>query len=107
MNGTSYGPQELERTITVPDRNRKMVEEVERVAAAGKVLVYAITKRHAAEIARYFNALRPSLRGRFAEATTTDSGGRRPRYGASSGRSSLGSRCPYGQDTIPTILAQH
>jgi len=64
VNGTSYGPQELERAITVPDRNRKMAEEVERVAAAGKVLVYAITKRHAAEIARYFNALHPSLGGR-------------------------------------------
>ena len=73
MNGTSYGPQELERAITVPDRNRKMVEEVKRVAAAGKVLVYAITKMHAAEIARYFNALRPSLSGRYAEAITTDS----------------------------------
>ena len=72
MNGTSYGPQELERAITVPDRNRKMVEEVERGAAAGKVLVYAITKRHAAEIARYFNALHPSLGGRYAEAITTD-----------------------------------
>ena len=50
-----------------------MVEEIERVAAAGKMLVYAITKRHAAEIARYFNALRPSLGGRYAEAITTDS----------------------------------
>lgn len=61
MNGTNYGPQELERAITVPDRNRKMVE---RIAAAGKVLVYAITKRHAAEIARCFNALRlPSAGG--------------------------------------------
>ncbi len=73
VNGTSYGPQELEPVITVPDRNRKMVEEVERVAAAGKVLVYAITKKHAAQIARYFNALRPSLGGRYAEAITTDS----------------------------------
>ncbi|MEE9507141.1 MAG: helicase-related protein [Thermoplasmata archaeon] len=50
-----------------------MVEEIERVAAAGKVLVYAITKRHAAEIAQYFNALRPSLGGRYAEAITTAS----------------------------------
>ncbi len=73
VNETNYGPRELERAITVPDRNRKMIEEIERVAAAGKVLVYAVTKRHAAQIARYFNALRPSLGGRYAEAITTDS----------------------------------
>ncbi|MCJ2563094.1 MAG: DEAD/DEAH box helicase family protein [Candidatus Thermoplasmatota archaeon] len=72
VNGTNYGPQELERMITVPDRNRKMVEEIERIAIAGKVLVYAITKKHAAQIAGFFNALRPSLGGRYAEAITTD-----------------------------------
>ena len=38
MNRTSYGPQELERAITVPDRNRKMAEEVERVAGRGSSL---------------------------------------------------------------------
>ncbi|MEE9340619.1 MAG: hypothetical protein V3V21_03045, partial [Thermoplasmata archaeon] len=43
------------------------------VALSGKVLVYAITKKHAAQIARYFNVLRPSLGGRYAEAITTDS----------------------------------
>jgi hypothetical protein len=62
VNGTSHGPQELERAITVPDMNRKMAEEVERVAVAGKVLVYAITKRHVAEIARYSNAAHPLSR---------------------------------------------
>ncbi|MFQ6127782.1 MAG: helicase-related protein [Thermoplasmata archaeon] len=72
LNGRRYKPQELEYNVTVPDRNMKMAEEVERVAVEGKTLVYAITKRHASELARCFNQLRPSLGGKYADAITTD-----------------------------------
>lgn len=73
VDGQTYKPQELEHSVTVPERNRKMAEEIERVATQGKTLVYAITKRHASELARCFNELHPSLGGKYAKAITTDS----------------------------------
>ena len=37
-----------------------------------KTIVYAVTKRHAAQLAYYFNQAKPEYKGRFAEVITSD-----------------------------------
>ena len=37
-----------------------------------KAIVYAVTKRHAAQLAYYFNQAKPEYKGRFAEVITSD-----------------------------------
>lgn len=62
-------PSELERTFTIPERNRAMVREfravlergytgadgVRRAPEWGKTIVFAVTKRHAETLARMFD----------------------------------------------------
>ena len=80
-----YDPAEFERRFTNEDTNRKMMEEFDRLAWAhykelapgqepgpGKAIVFAITKHHAARLARYLNELHPELKGRYAEVITSD-----------------------------------
>jgi len=77
--GEDYEPQDLERIVTVEDRNRLFVQEFkENEEKRGgdhprKTIVFAVTKRHAAQLARFFNELYPEYKGKYAEIITTDS----------------------------------
>lgn len=80
-----YDPAEFERRFTNEATNRLMMEEFDRLAwqhykelapgqdpGAGKAIVFAITKHHAARLAQYLNELHPELKGRYAEVITSD-----------------------------------
>ncbi len=76
--GEDYEPQDLERTISVEDRNKLFVQEFkENEEKRGgdhpkKTIVFAITKRHAAQLTRFFNEVYPEYKGKYAEIITTD-----------------------------------
>lgn len=54
--GEEYKPSQLEREITVPDRNRLIAEEVrEQVEDGEKILVFAINDEHAIQLTEMFN----------------------------------------------------
>lgn len=80
-----YDPVEFERRWTNEHTNRLMMEEFDRLAwetyrelapgqdpGPGKAIVFAITKRHAARLARVLNELHPEHKGRYAEVITSD-----------------------------------
>lgn len=82
-----YSSAEFERLWTNEDTNRKMMAEFDRLAhanarelapglpakdGAGKGIVFAINKSHAARLARYLNDLHPEAKGRYAEVITSD-----------------------------------
>jgi type I restriction enzyme R subunit len=80
-----YDPAEFERRWTNEPTNRLMMEEFDRLAwenfrelapgqdpGPGKAIVFAITKQHAARLARYLNELHPEHKGRYAEVITSD-----------------------------------
>lgn len=80
-----YDPVEFERKWTNEDTNRKMMGEFDRLAwenyqelapgqriGPGKVIVFAITKHHAARLAQHLNDLHPEHKGRYAEVITSD-----------------------------------
>lgn len=73
-------PFEFERRYTNEDTNRKMMQEFDAEAWAiykevaplqkvgpGKTIVYALTKNHAARLARYLNELHPEVKTRTGE----------------------------------------
>ncbi|MDD5676299.1 MAG: DEAD/DEAH box helicase family protein, partial [Chitinivibrionales bacterium] len=86
FEGEDYNPEDLERKINVPARNEQVVqayftEEEKRGSTSlttgepkkpRKAIVYAVTKRHAAQLAYYFNQAKPEYKGRFAEVITSD-----------------------------------
>lgn len=86
FEGEDYSPEDLERKINIPARNEQVVqayfaEEEKRGSTSSpqanqkkirKAIVYAVTKRHAAQLAYYFNQAKPEYRGRFAEVITSD-----------------------------------
>ena len=85
VGGETYDPEAFERKWTNEDTNRKMMEEFDRLAwlnykesapfqkqGPGKAIVFAITKRHAARLAKYLNDLHPEHKGRYAEVITSD-----------------------------------
>ncbi|MDD5198389.1 MAG: DEAD/DEAH box helicase family protein [Terrimicrobiaceae bacterium] len=85
VDGQQYDPAEFERKWTNEDSNRKMMVEFDRIAREsfqelapgqkeppGKSIVFAITKHHAARLARYLNELHPDAGGRYAEVITSD-----------------------------------
>lgn len=85
LDGAQYDPVQFEREWTNEDTNRKMMAEFDRLAhekykdlapgqkvAPGKGIVFAITKHHAARLARYLNELHPEAGGRYAEVITSD-----------------------------------
>ncbi len=54
--GEEYDPSQLEREITVPDRNRLIAEEVRKQVEDGeKILVFAINDEHAIQLTEMFN----------------------------------------------------
>lgn len=80
-----YDPAEFERTWTNEASNRLMMEEFDRLAwqnykelapgqkkGPGKAVVFAITKHHAARLAKVLNELHPEHKGRYAEVITSD-----------------------------------
>ncbi|HUW21140.1 MAG TPA: DEAD/DEAH box helicase family protein [Candidatus Bathyarchaeia archaeon] len=76
--GEDYQPQDLERVITVEDRNMLFVQEFkEQEEKKGsdhprKTIVFAVTKKHAAQLTRFFNQAYPEYKGKYAEMITTD-----------------------------------
>lgn len=78
FEGEDYSPEDLERKINLPARNEQVVqtyfaeEEKRDPKKPRKAIVYAITKRHAAQLAYYFNQAKPEYKGRFAEVITSD-----------------------------------
>ncbi|MBA3493029.1 MAG: DEAD/DEAH box helicase family protein, partial [Gammaproteobacteria bacterium] len=80
-----YDPAAFEKQWTNEATNRLMMEEFDRLAwesyqdlaprqnpGAGKAIVFAISKHHAARLAQYLNALHPEHKGRYAEVITSD-----------------------------------
>ena len=85
VDGQQFDPEAFERKWTNEDTNRKMMAEFDRLAwenykelapgqkvGPGKTIVFAITKHHAARLARYLNDLHPECKGRYAEVITSD-----------------------------------
>ena len=80
-----YDPVAFERRWTNEESNRLMMREFDRIArqqyrelaqsqepGPGKAIVFAITKHHAARLARHLNELHPEHQGRYAEVVTSD-----------------------------------
>jgi type I restriction enzyme R subunit len=73
-----YNPEDLERIVNVPARNRQIVkaykeeEEKRQPKKYRKAIVFAVTQKHAAQLAYYFNQEYPEFRGRFAEVVTSN-----------------------------------
>src|SRR3989344_4729474 len=78
FEGEDYSPEDLERKINIPARNEQVAqayfaeEEKRESKKPRKAIVYAVTKRHAAQLAYYFNQAKPEQKGRFAEVITSD-----------------------------------
>jgi len=76
--GEDYKPEDLERLVTVEDRNRLFVQEFKdnEEKRGGdhpkKTLVFAVTKKHASQLTRFFNEAYQEYKGRYAEIITTD-----------------------------------
>lgn len=86
-DGEEYDPAAFERQWTNAQTNELMMREFDRLAhenfrnlapglkdsdAPGKAIVFAITKNHAARLARILNDLHPEARGQYAEVITSD-----------------------------------
>lgn len=78
FEGEDYSPQDLERVVSFEDRIQLQVKEFTRIENARegqgfrKTIVFAVTKLHAAQIARFINAEYPQWKGKYAEIVTTD-----------------------------------
>ncbi|MXY40623.1 MAG: restriction endonuclease subunit R [Rhodospirillaceae bacterium] len=86
-------PRALERKFTIPERNRALVreyrdvlergftgrDEVRRLPAWGKTIVFAVTRRHAETLAEMFDEhfadLKPKPTARYADFIVSDVGG--------------------------------
>ncbi len=78
FEGEDYNPEDLERKINVPAANKLVAtsyrqEEKKRQPFRNrKAIIYAVTQRHAAQLAYYFNQIYPEFKGRFAEVITSN-----------------------------------
>ncbi|MDA2922464.1 DEAD/DEAH box helicase family protein [Patescibacteria group bacterium AH-259-L07] len=76
--GDDYNPEDLERVINVPARSKQIVktyrneEEKRQPHRHRKAIIFAITQKHAAQLAYYFNQLYPEFNGRYAEVITSN-----------------------------------
>ena len=76
--GDDFSPEDLERHINVPARNEQIAkiykEEEEKRGSTKprKSIVFAVTKKHASQLAYYLNQEFPEHNGRFAEVITSD-----------------------------------
>jgi len=73
-----YNPEDLERFINVPARNKQIVkaykeeEEKRQPQKHRKAIVFAVTQKHAAQLSYYLNQEYPEFKGRFAEVITSN-----------------------------------
>lgn len=73
-----FDPDDLERRINVPARNEQIAkvfredEEKRGPKRNRKTIVYAVTKKHASQLAYYLNQVYPEYKGRYAEIITSD-----------------------------------
>lgn len=80
-----YDPTGFERKWTNEETNRLMMAEFDKLAwesyqelapgqkiGPGKSIVFALTKNHAARLARYLNELHPECRGNYAAVITSE-----------------------------------
>lgn len=76
--GEDFDSDDLERRINVPARNEKIAkvfredEEKREPGHNRKTIVYAVTKKHASQLAYYLNQVYPEYKGRYAEIITSD-----------------------------------
>ncbi len=76
--GEDFGSDDLERRVNVPARNEQIAkvfradEEKRGPKHNRKTIVYAVTKKHASQLAYYFNQIYPEYKGRYAEVITSD-----------------------------------
>jgi len=76
--GEDYDPQDLERVINVPARNKAIVEEFKAEEdkrdpkRERKTIVFAVTKKHAAQLTRFFNQVYNDPTETYAQVITTD-----------------------------------
>ncbi len=76
--GEDYNPEDLERRINVPAANKlvaeayRQEEEKRGKVSHRKAIVYAVTQRHAAQLAYYLNQVYPEFNGRYAEVITSN-----------------------------------
>ncbi|MBI2063297.1 MAG: DEAD/DEAH box helicase family protein [Candidatus Yanofskybacteria bacterium] len=78
FEGEDYNAEDLERKINVPARNEQLAktfreeEEKHEPKHHRKTILYAVTKKHAAQLAYYLNQTYPEYKGRYAEVITSD-----------------------------------
>lgn len=85
VDDAHYDPLEFERKWTNEKTNKLMMDEFDRLAwenypqlasgqkiGPGKTIVFAITKHHAARLARHLNDRHPECKGKYAEVITSD-----------------------------------
>lgn len=76
--GEDYNPEDLERKINVPARNEEIArayreeEEKRQAERQRKAIIFAITQKHAAQLAYYLNQVYPEFKGRYAEVITSN-----------------------------------
>ncbi|MDZ7586519.1 MAG: DEAD/DEAH box helicase family protein, partial [Patescibacteria group bacterium] len=76
--GEDFDSDDLERKINVPARNEQIAkvfredEAKHKPQRNRKTIVYAVTKKHASQLAYYFNQVYPEYKGRYAEVITSD-----------------------------------
>ena len=75
--GMDYKPEDLERKVTAEDRNQAMVEEFRKTEEKlggdhpRKTIVFAVSIKHATQLARFLNDAYPEFKGRYAEEIHT------------------------------------
>ena len=78
FEGEDYSPDDLERRINVPARNEQLAktfreeEEKREPKRQRKTILFAVSKKHAAQLAYYLNQTYPEYKGRYAEVITSD-----------------------------------
>lgn len=76
--GEDFDSDDLERRVNVPARNEQITkvfredEEKREPKRNRKTIVYAVTKKHASQLAYYLNQTYPEYKGRYAEVITSD-----------------------------------
>lgn len=78
FEGEDFSPDDLERRINVPARNEQVAktfreeEEKREPKRNRKTILFAVSKKHAAQLAYYLNQTYPEHKGRYAEVITSD-----------------------------------
>jgi type I restriction enzyme R subunit len=73
----SYKITDLEKKVISPERNRLMMQEFLEYAdknpdgEIGKTIIFAVSQRHAIELEKILNELKPEFNGKFAQTITS------------------------------------